>query len=246
MLREIFGVGLIWKITRIFVIMMLVMGVLVIAIVYHMTARALREQLGYRASSVATNLSDAAAGPLSRRNTLELHALATKYASLDGIAYVAIERPDGAVIVHSLGPSAEQLKSNAQSDPRQPQRRELTVGDRRVFEVGMPILEGQLGVARVGIWGDAVQELIYRELIPLVSVLAVVLVIGTLLFIAVAREIVRPVLGLTAVAVRMSRGDLETPVGVDRRDEIGDLARSLERMRASLKAAMLRLAREST
>jgi HAMP domain-containing protein len=42
-------------------------------------------------------------------------------------------------------------------------------------------------------------------------------------------------------------GDLETAVGgecVTSRDEIGDLARSLERMRSSLKAAMLRLGRE--
>jgi methyl-accepting chemotaxis protein len=246
MLRHIFGVGLIWKITRMFVIMMMVMGILVVAIVYQMTARALREQLGYRVSSIAMNLSDAAAGPLSRSNSLELHALATKYASLDGIAYAAIERPDGDMMVHSLTRSAEELKTKVHMDPRQPQRREVTLGDRRIFEVGMPILEGQLGVARVGIWADAVQEVIYRELVPLISVLVVVLVIGTFLFVAVARQIVRPVLGLTEVAVRMSRGDLETPVGVDRQDEIGELARSLERMRASLKAAMLRLAREPT
>ena len=43
-------------------------------------------------------------------------------------------------------------------------------------------------------------------------------------------------------------GDLETSVSgkcVSSRDEIGDLARSLERMRSSLKAAMLRLGRET-
>jgi HAMP domain-containing protein len=46
---------------------------------------------------------------------------------------------------------------------------------------------------------------------------------------------------LTEVADKISKGDLETPVGVETRDEIGDLARSLGRMRASLKAAMMRL-----
>jgi HAMP domain-containing protein len=43
-------------------------------------------------------------------------------------------------------------------------------------------------------------------------------------------------------------GDLETSVSgkcVRSRDEIGDLARSLERMRSCLKAAMLRLGRET-
>jgi HAMP domain-containing protein len=39
----------------------------------------------------------------------------------------------------------------------------------------------------------------------------------------------------------MSKGDLDTPVEVESSDEIGDLALSLERMRASLKAAIIRL-----
>jgi nitrate/nitrite-specific signal transduction histidine kinase len=40
---------------------------------------------------------------------------------------------------------------------------------------------------------------------------------------------------------QMSKGVLDTPVGVESRDEVGDLALSLEHMRASLKAAMIRL-----
>ncbi|HWO40268.1 MAG TPA: HAMP domain-containing protein [Candidatus Eisenbacteria bacterium] len=244
MMRTILGAGLSWKITRIFVIMMTVMGVLLVAIVYTMTARALKEQLGHRVAAIATNLSDAAAGPLSRRNHLELHALVAKYARLEGIAYATIENQTGAVIAHSSGAFHEAPRVNRASDPREPRRNELVVGDRRVLEVGMPVLEGQLGLARVGIWGDVVEAEIYRELVPLISLLGAVLVIGTFLFIAVARSIVRPILGLTEIAVKMSRGDLETPIGVDRSDELGELARSLERMRASLRAAMLRLARE--
>jgi HAMP domain-containing protein len=42
------------------------------------------------------------------------------------------------------------------------------------------------------------------------------------------------------MAGKMSMGDLETPVEIESTDEIGELARSLERMRASLKAAMFR------
>jgi HAMP domain-containing protein len=38
-------------------------------------------------------------------------------------------------------------------------------------------------------------------------------------------------------------GDLETPVRIESNHEIGDLAHSLERMRGSLKAAMVRLSR---
>jgi HAMP domain-containing protein len=52
----------------------------------------------------------------------------------------------------------------------------------------------------------------------------------------------RPLRHLGHVADTMSKGDLDTPVsvGIESHDEIGDLARSLERMRSSLKAAMSR------
>jgi HAMP domain-containing protein len=66
-------------------------------------------------------------------------------------------------------------------------------------------------------------------------------VAGVALSALLARGIVRPILRLTEVADKISKGDLETPVGVETRDEIGDLALSLGRMRASLKAAMARL-----
>ena len=68
-------------------------------------------------------------------------------------------------------------------------------------------------------------------------------------FLLLAQWIVRPIAGLLAVAGKVTMGDLETPVSgkcVVSGDEIGELARSLERMRSSLKAAMMRLGRETT
>jgi HAMP domain-containing protein len=50
---------------------------------------------------------------------------------------------------------------------------------------------------------------------------------------------------LKELADKVSMGDLETSVAIESNDEIGDLAHSLERMRASLKAAMGRLSRAS-
>jgi HAMP domain-containing protein len=66
------------------------------------------------------------------------------------------------------------------------------------------------------------------------------LLAGVILSVFLVRGIIRPIRWLSAVAGKMSTGDLETPVEIESRDEIGELARSLERMRASLKAATLR------
>jgi HAMP domain-containing protein len=116
-----------------------------------------------------------------------------------------------------------------------------------VHETAVPILEGQLGRVHVGFWADAVQTEIQRALLPIVGIIAVVPLVGALLSFLLAHWIVRPIVSLREIADKVTMGDLETSVGgecVSSPDEIGDLARSLERMRSSLRAAMLRLGRE--
>jgi methyl-accepting chemotaxis protein len=54
-------------------------------------------------------------------------------------------------------------------------------------------------------------------------------------------RLVRPILEMSRAADRMSSGDLEHPISAGRHDELGVLARSLERLRISLRAAMARL-----
>jgi HAMP domain-containing protein len=50
---------------------------------------------------------------------------------------------------------------------------------------------------------------------------------------------------LKTIADEISRGKLDASVSIQSDDEVGELGRSLERMRASLKAAMVRLNRDS-
>jgi methyl-accepting chemotaxis protein len=56
-----------------------------------------------------------------------------------------------------------------------------------------------------------------------------------------SRMLVRPVLARTEAADQMSLGELERPIALDRNDELGLLAQSLERLRKSMAAAMARL-----
>ncbi|MGH7796846.1 MAG: HAMP domain-containing protein [Candidatus Binatia bacterium] len=240
-------VGLKWKIGGIYTAVMLVLGVCVIAAVYQLTQRTLRDQLDKRALAIATNFSDAAAGYVASKNLLALHALARKYTLLDGVAYAYVENVKGEIVAHTLGSLPQGLRQEPSGAKRQVQRRELLLTNRTVYETAVPVLEGQLGRVHVGFWADAVQTEIRRALLPIIGIIAVVPLIGALLSFLLAHWIVRPIVGLREIADKVTMGDLETSVGgecVSSRDEIGDLARSLERMRSSLRAAMLRLGRE--
>lgn len=77
---------------------------------------------------------------------------------------------------------------------------------------------------------------------------ALVLLVLTLLFVALvaflfAQRLTRPIRSLTRTADEISRGHLQATITeVNRSDEIGALARAIDRMRASIKVAMGRLA----
>lgn len=96
-------ISLEWKIMAAVGSLMLVFGLLFVAIVNQLMGRALRTQIDKRALVIATNLSDAAAGHVIGTNILELHALVTKYARLEGAAYAFIEDHKGKILAHSLG-----------------------------------------------------------------------------------------------------------------------------------------------
>jgi sensor histidine kinase regulating citrate/malate metabolism len=248
MSKEPRRVGLKWKIGGIYTAVMFVLGVGVIIAVYQLAQGTLRDQLEKRALAIAINFSDAAAGHVASRNLLGLHTLARKYSLLEGVAYVYVDNGKGEILAHTLGTFPEELRPKSSGGAaRQVQRRDLALGGRSVHETAAPILEGQLGSVHVGFWANQVQTEIQRALLPIIGIIAIIPLVGALLSFLLAHWIVRPIVSLREIADKVTMGDLETSVGgecVSSPDEIGDLARSLERMRSSLRAAMLRLGRE--
>jgi HAMP domain-containing protein len=223
----------------------LAMGVLVLALVYFLTGNALRKQVDYRSSAIATNLSDAAAPYISRRGVLELDALVAKYGRLEGVAYAFVQDAKGEVIASSAQPFPAELNSTltGETQPRTAASREITLRGRPVRETRAPVLEGQLGAVRVGIWDDTTRQDVRNTLLPIILLTAICLVIAALLSVFIAGTVIKPIIELAAAADAMSRGQLDVPIAARSDDEIGELARSIERMRASLKAAISRLSR---
>jgi HAMP domain-containing protein len=234
-----------WKIAAASGGTVLVMGVIVLGIVYFLTESALRKQVDFRSSAIATNLSDAAAPYISRRSVLELDALIAKYGRLEGVAYAFVQDGKGEIIASSAQPFPAELR-NTLNDSRQDRTatsRSLTLRGRPVHETRAPVLEGQLGAVRVGLWDDNIQQDVRKTLLPIILVTAICLGVAAILSVFVAGTVIKPIIELAAAADAMSRGQLDVPIAARTDDEIGELARSIERMRASLKAAISRLSR---
>lgn len=237
--------GLKWKFSAAFSGLILLLGILVIGIVYYFTASALERQVELRAAAIATNLSDAAAGYVSKKSTLELDALIAKYGRLDGVAYAYIRDSKGETLATSLQPFPAELKDFAGADNQRSMNSRLTkLRGKTVHETQVPLLDGQLGAVHVGLWADSVQRDVRATVLPIVGLIALCLAVGVVLSVMLGSKTIQPILKLKSIADDISRGQLDTPVSIQSNDEVGELARSLERMRASLKAAMIRLNRQ--
>jgi sensor histidine kinase regulating citrate/malate metabolism len=145
-------------------------------------ARALRNQINQRTLAIASNLSDAAAGPIIGNNILQLYASLTKYAQLQGVAYAYIEDRDGKIIANSIKPFPTELMGTSRPDERkQVERQTIALQGKTVYETRVPILEGQLGAVHLGIWADDVKKEISTIRLTFVGVTLLLLVVAVVL-----------------------------------------------------------------
>ena len=74
-----------------------------------------------------------------------------------------------------------------------------------------------------------------------IGLLAAASVLVVVIAVMFSRALIRPIAAMTASANRMSLGELQVPIVARGHDELALLARSLERLRKSMRAAMARL-----
>ena len=119
----------------------------------------------------------------------------------------------------------------------------FTGSDERLYKAGYaPLLQRGEVVAALRVEGpaayfDDLNALTQRLVTYGVALGAIVVVVS----LVVAARLVRPLRRLAAAAERIGRGELEAPVAASGRDEIGVLGRTLDDMRAALRARDERL-----
>jgi len=202
-----------WKITGTVATVMVVFGLLLVIAANQFMGRALRSENDRRAVAITTNLSDAAAGPLMAKNILELYAVLTKYARLNGVAYAFIEDTNGQIVAHSLKPLPPELKPTLTPDERkQVSTRTVTLQSKTVDETRVPILEGQLGAVHLGMWAEGVTTELASARLPFLELLIAMLVFAVCISVFIVRAMLAPLRTLTEVASETSADDLTAPL----------------------------------
>ena len=114
-------------------------------------------------------------------------------------------------------------------------------GVRIVSEANATTLGKPLFTVAVGVISDRSDQLTRQALLVQIIITLLILGVAAGFALLTAQRIVQPIESLVKAADKISLGQLDTPVALERNDEIGDLSRALERMRLSLEAAMERL-----
>lgn len=234
--------GLLGKLTVSFCAVGIFFGISAGVIVYGFLSRVMDKQVEGRADDMAFGINEIATRNLAAGTIQSLSNIIDKYASRDGVAFIFIEDATGRIIVHH----PKDLPIYLDRDfPRSAERalRGAVVQYRgsAVYEVAKRVGSGRQGFVHLGLWRGMIEAESRRALAPMVAMMAVALLGISVAFVYIAWSLNQPLLDLVQHADRISKGEFGVPLQLKRADEIGEIARSLERMRSSLRAVMSRL-----
>jgi diguanylate cyclase (GGDEF)-like protein/PAS domain S-box-containing protein len=208
---------------------------------------ALREQFHVRGRSLALVASEALVNPVALYDVEKLQEVIHAIQKDPDVAYAHVQDTAGEFLHQSGDRQGKQAETGAR--PRDDLMVRETAG---VLHVTAPVRLGdasigelQLGLSIARIERDkaalqarlaAIGKASLRSSTDtLVAVAAVLLVLSVLAAIVLARRLSLPILALSGLAARIGRGDYEVETLPDRRDELGDLARSFCAMAHSLR-----------
>jgi len=239
---ELPDLGMTAKMVLLFAGIATLFGLGTTAIVYYLSFGVFETQINKRADVIAMNLSEAVAKQLSENNLVGLRDELAKYAGQEDVAYIFVEDDTGKILSRTVADlPVKDAGSILQPSSKFTHWTPILYKGNPVYETRAGVLGGKLGILHLGIWQDAVENEIHRILWPIVISILVVMLVGVIIFGFAIKGISRLLLQLAQSANRISEGELDAPSWINRRDEIGKLSISLERIRASLMAAKKRL-----
>ncbi|OYD14110.1 hypothetical protein CH333_08995 [candidate division WOR-3 bacterium JGI_Cruoil_03_44_89] len=193
--------------------------------------------------TITTVFSRQASKPLIEDDFASLNSLVdeTKRLSKD-ISYILVIDKEGKAVAHTF----TKIPPNLMSVKSVPSNKKYSVATVKVdgntvYDVGVPILGGTLGVARIGFTQKFLMQYLKGMVRGMMISIVVILLIGVFAGLYTARSISQPILHLVDVTERISMGEADVSIDIHSKDEIGKLAESIRRMAASIKIAMKRL-----
>ena len=147
------------------------------------------------------------------------------------IVYCFVLNKDNKVLAHTFaGGFPDALKTAHAVDPREPFSQELATDKGAVLDLGVPLLNGEIGVLRMGISEESIRKDVNGIVLRIVLFSLLVMLAGGGIAVSFSRVLTRPLVKLTKAAEAFGRGETTQEVTISSHDEIATLARIFNAM----------------
>jgi HAMP domain-containing protein len=214
---------------------------------YSYLYRAVERGAKARAAVIAMAINAVAVGHVDGKRYQELRNELTKAATRPAVAYAYVEDGDGKLIAHAPKDLPNHFIRRPWLEPRLMTAEQL-VGYRGeiVYDFAQRSGLNNRFIVHLGIWQDSTADETWSVLGPILLAVVLLILCAAGVLSVLLQDLHRPLLEMVEQSTRISKGDFSVTLATKRSDELGDLARSLERMRSSLRAVLSRIGTEPT
>lgn len=197
----------------------------------------LRDQLDKRAVSIGSDVAARSTNELLINNSYAVYDMIKEtIKNNQDVLYIFILDPQGNVLAHTFGDTFpdELLNANTVTPT---DKSHLTVFRTEVGvvrDVAVPILNGKLGTARVGMDEMGLRKAVVTMVWSFVATALFVSALGIIAAVILTQVLTRPIRELVTLTQKVAQGDLSVQGTVRSEDEIGVLTQAFNKMTLSL------------
>ena len=222
------------KILGIIVTLTMVLGLGVTFQVRSVMTSVLVTELDNRGASVASDLAARSADPILLNDAFSVYELLTDtVASHPDAEYAFVVDPSGKVLAHTFGDEGFPvglLDPPAGTSEGATVRRHFDAGAHTVHDFETPILDGELGIVRLGMSEDRLAGVIDGITTQMLVTTIFVALVGVAAASLLTWVLTRPILDLVETTRRVGDGDLTVRAPHWANDEIGSLSVAFNQM----------------
>ena len=229
------------KLTFLFIGLVVLMGLVTAFITFDWQRKAIEQQLRERAVGIGRTLAVAATEAMLTHDFTKLRQYIDEIQKSPQVAYIIIMDTTGRTVVHSDAKQEGKvlyspLDIRAARAERLVEQTFIREGGGPLYEIALPIdfASQKWGVVRVGFSLVSLNRQLAQAARNIALLTLGAVLSGIMVVVIAGKKITHPVRLLTSSIASISRGDLSQKVRIKSRDEIGEIADAVNRMRDDL------------
>lgn len=190
-----------------------------------------------KAIAIARSVAHSDLELIARRDAAFIQSKIDQYLDIEGVSYVLVTDGNGEVLAHTFVPvipepvlelTHHRWQDGTPDEGVLVRRITLRTGD--VIHVAVPVLAGVGGFVHIGMDRSIIMSYIKSAALQQQGITMVIFVISAIIALLFIRSISRPLGRLTEYAKQVAAHDFSGTLDVTTKDEVGDLAQTMQSM----------------